>query len=85
MAKSGRQESKSTGSQTWIARDARSGRFVEIKSAKGSQAAVVLERLAAKSKVVSDRRPGRFKGVLSIGPEFFEPLSEKELKELNGA
>ncbi|UVC10915.1 hypothetical protein IHQ71_10215 [Rhizobium sp. TH2] len=82
MARSGRQESKSTGSQTWIARDAKSGRFVEIKSAKGS---AVAEGQAAKRKAVPDRRPGRFKGVLSVGPEFFEPLSEKDLEELNGA
>lgn len=27
------------------------------------------------------RVPGRFKGVLVVGPEFFEPLTEDELKE----
>ena len=26
------------------------------------------------------RRPGALKGILSVGPEFFEPLSEEELK-----
>lgn len=85
MAKSGRQESNSTGSQTWIARDAKSGRFVKIEVAKRLPATTIIERHTAKSKAVSDRRPGRFKGVLSVGPEFFEPLSEKDLKELNGA
>ncbi|WCJ63502.1 hypothetical protein [Agrobacterium tumefaciens] len=27
------------------------------------------------------RTPGRYKGVLVVGPEFFEPLTENELKE----
>ncbi|WP_288430086.1 hypothetical protein [uncultured Agrobacterium sp.] len=27
------------------------------------------------------RTPGRFKGALAVGPEFFEPLSEDELRE----
>jgi hypothetical protein len=32
-----------------------------------------------------ERRPGRFRHSLTVGPEFFEPLSEEELSELNGA
>ncbi len=28
------------------------------------------------------RVPGRFKGRMTVGPEFFQPLSEEELKEL---
>ena len=30
------------------------------------------------------RKPGRFKGKLIVGPEFFKPLSDDELKELTG-
>jgi hypothetical protein len=85
MTESRRQEPKSTGSSTWIARDAKSGRFVEVKSAKRLPATTTHENLAAKNEVMPDRRPGRFKGVLTVGPEFFEPFSEEELEELNGA
>lgn len=27
------------------------------------------------------RTPGRFKGALAVGPEFFEPLTDDELKD----
>ncbi|NTF07232.1 hypothetical protein G6L37_13865 [Agrobacterium rubi] len=30
------------------------------------------------------RTPGRFKGALAVGPEFFKPLNEDELKEFTG-
>ncbi|MBV8629617.1 MAG: type II toxin-antitoxin system Phd/YefM family antitoxin [Silvibacterium sp.] len=30
------------------------------------------------------RQPGLFKGVFTVGPEFFEPLSEDELRLWNG-
>lgn len=30
------------------------------------------------------RTSGRFKGKLIVGPEFFEPLSEEDLRELTG-
>lgn len=30
------------------------------------------------------RKPGRFKGLMSVGPEFFEPLPEDELRLWEG-
>jgi hypothetical protein len=32
-----------------------------------------------------ERRPGRFKGILTVGSEFFEPLSENELADFDGS
>lgn len=74
--------SKAAGSEAWIARDAKSGRFVEVKSANRRLSTSVLERTMNASG--DERRPGRFKGVLVVGREFFEPLSEDDLAELNG-
>lgn len=34
------------------------------------------------SHTIRRRAPGRYKDVLVVGPEFFEPLTEDELKEL---
>ncbi|MCJ9674111.1 hypothetical protein MOV61_27105 [Neorhizobium sp. BETTINA12A] len=34
--------------------------------------------------VSAKRKPGRLKGKLVVGPEFFEPLSEAEIRELTG-
>jgi prevent-host-death family protein len=31
-----------------------------------------------------ERRPGRMKGLIDIGPEFFEPLPEEELRLWEG-
>jgi prevent-host-death family protein len=31
-----------------------------------------------------ERRPGRMKGLFEIGPEFFEPLPEEELRAWEG-
>ena len=31
-----------------------------------------------------ERKPGRMKGLIDIGPEFFEPLPEEELKLWEG-
>jgi hypothetical protein len=44
----------------------------------------LLELKANTSAIERDkpkRTPGRFKGALAVGPEFFEPLTEDELKE----
>ncbi len=48
----------------------------EIVLARGKQPAVRLVPVDPKPK----RMFGRLKGMGSIGPEFFEPLSEEELK-----
>ncbi|HEX6015315.1 MAG TPA: hypothetical protein VFY87_26655 [Geminicoccaceae bacterium] len=48
----------------------------EVVLAHGEKAAV---RLVAVPREQPRRRPGRLKGKLSVGPEFFEPLPEEEL------
>ena len=48
----------------------------EIVLARGKQPAVKLVPVAPKPR----RMFGRLKGKINIGPEFFEPLSEEELK-----
>lgn len=85
MAKSDRAQTgaKSHDVHTWIARDAKSGRFVEVKSARTSPSAVVIERVPSNNRKIDERRPGRFRGQLVIGPEFFEPLSDDDLAELS--
>lgn len=49
----------------------------EIIIARGDEPLVRLQPLRGKK---GQRKPGRLKGVLKIGPEFFEPLPEDELK-----
>ncbi|WP_454849001.1 hypothetical protein [Rhizobium binxianense] len=39
---------------------------------------------AARRERAKKKKPGRYKGKLEIGPEFFEPLSDDEIKELTG-
>ena len=83
MAKSDRVEPaiNSRNSQIWIARDSRSGHFVEVRSSRTSS--FPKDAVGPDSRL--PRRPGRFKGRLNVGPEFFEPLSEDDLADLNGA
>lgn len=80
-AKSG---SNATGSERWVIRDKKSGRFVQIRSSDGRLQTTVRENPTQAISGIK-RRPGRYKGVLTIGPEFFEPLSEDDLAELGGA
>lgn len=44
--------------------------------------------VALQEKAVAEpapkRVPGRFKGKLDVGPEFFEPLSKKDIREMTG-
>jgi len=47
----------------------------EIVIARGRKPVVKLVPIEPKPK----RVPGRWKGKISIGPEFFEPMSEEEL------
>ncbi|HXO00481.1 MAG TPA: type II toxin-antitoxin system Phd/YefM family antitoxin [Stellaceae bacterium] len=47
----------------------------EIVIARGRKPVVKLVAIETKPK----RVPGRWKGKISIGPEFFEPMSEEEL------
>ncbi len=47
----------------------------EIIIARGRKPVVKLVALAPKAK----RVPGRWKGKFTVGPEFFEPMSEEEL------
>lgn len=42
------------------------------------------KRSADAAKPVPKRQFGRLKGLMKIGPEFFEPLPEEELKLWNG-
>ena len=48
----------------------------EIVIARGKEAAVKLVPV----KPVSRRQFGLYKGIAKVGPEFFEPLPEKELR-----
>jgi antitoxin (DNA-binding transcriptional repressor) of toxin-antitoxin stability system len=52
----------------------------EIIIARGKEPAVKLVPVAQKPK----RMPGLWKGKISIGPEFFEPLSQDELRLWEG-
>ncbi|MDZ4798578.1 MAG: type II toxin-antitoxin system Phd/YefM family antitoxin [Bryobacteraceae bacterium] len=48
----------------------------EVIIARGS---VPIARLVPIGEVQGQRRPGSMKGVLTVGPEFFEPLPAGEL------
>jgi prevent-host-death family protein len=48
----------------------------EIVIARGRKPVVKLVPVEAPKP---KRVPGRWKGIISIGPEFFEPMSEEEL------
>ena len=48
----------------------------EIIIARGSKP---VARLVAIGPVKGKRQPGLLKGKISIGPEFFEPMSDEEL------
>jgi prevent-host-death family protein len=48
----------------------------EVIIARGSKH---VARLVAVGEVKKKRQPGSMKGKISIGPEFFEPLSDDEL------
>ena len=41
-------------------------------------------RLVPMAAAKPDRKPGRFKGQFTLGPEFFEPLPGEELRLWNG-
>lgn len=41
-------------------------------------------RLVPVEAVKPERKPGRFKGQFELGPEFFEPLPEEELRLWEG-
>jgi antitoxin (DNA-binding transcriptional repressor) of toxin-antitoxin stability system len=49
----------------------------EIIIARGNEPLVRLQPLRGKT---GQRKPGSMKGILKVGPEFFEPLPEDELK-----
>jgi len=55
----------------------------EIIIARGKQPIVKLAPLA-EPPPKPKRVPGRLKGLLEIGPEFFEPLPEEELRLWEG-
>jgi prevent-host-death family protein len=50
----------------------------EIIIARGSNP---VAKLVPVGSVKGKRQPGRLKGKLKIGPEFFEPMTEAELAE----
>lgn len=69
------------GSGSWIARDGKSGKSIEVHGNKGNVIEGKPGATVAATANAAVRRPGRFKGVLIVGPEFFEPLSDSELME----
>ena len=48
----------------------------EVIIARGSKP---IAKLVALGEVKGQRQPGSMKGVLKVGPEFFDPLPEDEL------
>ena len=56
-----------------------------IKKASAGEEVIIacgskhVARLVAVGEVKKKRQPGSMKGKISIGPEFFEPLSDDEL------
>ena len=54
----------------------------EIIIARGTKPVAMIVSIQAKSK--GKRQFGRLKGLVKIGPEFFEPLPEEELKLWEG-
>jgi len=50
----------------------------EIVIARGNKP--VAKLVAAEPAPKPQRKPGSMKGLISIGPEFFEPLSDEELE-----
>ncbi len=61
---------------------ARQGEEVIITSGRDRRPLVRLVPIEEPS--VKGRVPGMFKGVFEVGPEFFEPLPEEELRLWNG-
>lgn len=53
----------------------------EVIVARGKSPAV---RLVPMPRSQEPRRPGRLKGLIDLGPEFFDPLPEDELRLWNG-
>ena len=53
----------------------------EVVLARGREPAA---RLVAIVQGAKRRQPGRLKGQISIGPEFFEPLPDAELNRFEG-
>ncbi|PTM39220.1 type II toxin-antitoxin system prevent-host-death family antitoxin [Bosea sp. 124] len=43
-----------------------------------------IARLVPIEQKQPERKPGRMKGLIDIGPEFFEPLPEEELRLCEG-
>jgi hypothetical protein len=63
-------------------------KIAELRAA-GADVIDLLDRAIALQKSEAQtlkrpRVPGQFKGRLFIGPEFFEPLSDEEIRELMG-
>lgn len=54
----------------------------EVVVARGKTPAV---RLVPMRRSLPQRRRGRLKGLIAIGPEFFEPLPDDELRLWSGA
>lgn len=55
---------------------------LENEDIDGAVALLIAEDATPHS--AKQRIPGRFKGRLTVGPEFFEPLDEKDIRELSG-
>ncbi len=55
----------------------------EIVLARGKEPVAKIVPLKRPEEPLPRRQPGRLKGLISIGPEFFEPLPDDELARWN--
>jgi len=62
----------------------RAQRGEEVVITSGREKRPVARIVGYKPTRSKGRKPGLFKGVFTVGPEFFEPLPEDELRLWNG-
>ncbi len=78
------------GSYRYLLPESNAGRFLEVKAASGKFLGSRMETTASKTPAPEKdpaaipRRPGRMKGRFVVTPEFFEPLTDAELREFYG-
>jgi prevent-host-death family protein len=56
----------------------------EVVITSGRERKPLVRLVPIEEPQVKGRVPGKFKGVFEVGPEFFEPLPEEELRLWNG-
>lgn len=83
----GNERSAPGGSYRYVLPETNTGRFLEVKASSGKPLGTRMEPLASKAltperqPAPTPRRPGRMKGRFVVGSEFFEPLTDAELRE----